>query len=140
MAEMERMREKLAALPTAEYFQRRQEEGWSLAAVEWERPAAGEAAAGRRQDVPYGLRVAADCQHLEEDPTEMRALERMLALIADDLPLSQVAEGLNREGFRLRGGGAWTQVEAFNMLPRLIEAAPQIRGHLRGLAATASRE
>ena len=33
---------------------------------------------------------------------------------------------LNRQGSRTRRGTAWTQTAIFNMLPRLIEAAPYI--------------
>jgi hypothetical protein len=126
MAEIERLREALTAPPGPEYWQRKAEAGWTLAAIEWTRPAPGEGER-RLEPVPFGLRVAADCNHLEEHPREMEALRRMLALIADDLSLSQVADELNRQGFRDRVGTPWTQVGAFNMLPRLIEVAPQIR-------------
>jgi hypothetical protein len=37
-----------------------------------------------------------------------------------------VADGLNGQGLRTRTGAAWTQVAVFNMLPRLIQVAPQI--------------
>lgn len=140
MAETERLREALSAPPEPEYWQRRAAEGWELVAVEWERPGAGATEAGgegRVEEVPYGLRVASDCEHLEEHPEEMEILRRVLALIADDLSLSQVAQELNQAGFRDRDGGPWTQVATFNMLPRLIEAAPLIRekwGSEHGLA------
>jgi len=129
MAEIERLRETVAAPPEPEYWQRRTAEGWRLAGVVWERPAtAGEpGTAGRRAEVPYGLRVAGDCVYLEEDPEEIEVLARMLRLIADDLSLSQVAAELNRAGFRDRGGEPWDQVSAFHLLPRLIEAAPEVR-------------
>lgn len=126
MAEIERLREALTAPPGPEYWQQKAADGWTLAAIEWTRPAPGEGER-RLEPVPFGLRVASDCSHLEEDPREMEALRRMLALIADDLSLSQVADELNRQGFRDRAGTPWTQVGAFNMLPRLIEVAPQIR-------------
>jgi hypothetical protein len=110
------------------YFQTELKEGWTLVAVQWEREVEGEAQAEapRVEDVPYGLRVADDCIHLEEDPVKdalwnlcqssFRAISRM----------SQIAEELNRQGFRTRLGTAWTQAAVFSMLPRLIEAAPQI--------------
>ena len=141
MAEMERLREALSAPPEPEHWQRRAAEGWKLVAVEWERPASGAPGSGgegRVEEVPYGLRVSSDCEHLEEHPEEMEVLRRMLALIADDLSLSQVAQELNQAGFRDRDGEPWTQVAAFNMLPRLIEAAPLIRerwGSEHGLAS-----
>lgn len=129
MAEIERMREAVAAPPDPEYWQRRTAEGWRLAGVVWERPAAAgnTGADGRRAEVPYGLRVADDCVHLEEDSEEIEVLARMLRLIADDLSLSQVAAELNRAGFRDRAGAPWDQLSAFHLLPRLIEAAPEVR-------------
>lgn len=129
MAEMERLRDALTQPPQPEYWERRTTEGWRLVGVQWERaaaPGAGETA-GRREEVPYGLRVADDCAHLEEAPEEMEVLARMLRLIADDHSLSQVARELNRAGFRDRSGAPWTQVAAFHLLPRLIEVAPQVR-------------
>ena len=56
----------------------------------------------------------------------MAALKLMLALIAGDHPLSKIAEELNRQDYRMRNGAKWTQVTTFNMLPRLIEVAPNI--------------
>ncbi len=38
----------------------------------------------------------------------------------------EIAAGLNREGHMTRQQTAWTQSSVFYMLPRLIEAAPQI--------------
>jgi len=86
------------------------------------------------REVPYGLRIAADCLYLEENPIERQALELMLDLIVTDQSLSQVAEELNRQGFRTRPGLKWTQVAVFNMLPRLVEASPQIRRRPSSLA------
>lgn len=128
MAEIERLREAVKAPPEPQHWQRRAAEGWRLVALEWERPAPGDREGERRlEEVPYGLRVAADCTHLEEEPEEMEVMARMLGHIADDLSLSQVAAELNRAGFRDRAGAPWTQVSAFHLLPRLIEAAPQVR-------------
>jgi hypothetical protein len=127
MAERERIREVLAEPPRPEYWQEMAAEGWRLAAVEWERgDGAGEARA-EPVEVPYGLRVARDCLKLEEDAREMEVLAQMLDLIAADLSLSQAAAELNSRGYRTRAGEPWTQVAAFHMLPRLIEAAPAIR-------------
>jgi hypothetical protein len=78
------------------------------------------------EDVPFGLRVADDCMHLEEDPVERRTIEMMLKLISRDKSISQIAKELNTHGLRTRTGSPWTQTAVFNMLPRLIEAAPQI--------------
>jgi len=103
--------------------------GWRLVAVEWERQleGQGEQVSLLREEIPYGLRVAGDCLHLEENPFERQVLQLMLDLIVTDQSLSQVAEELNRQGFRTRPGLKWTQVAVFNMLPRLVDAAPQIR-------------
>jgi hypothetical protein len=134
MAEMEHLGEALSAPPDPEYWDRRTAAGWRLVGVEWARPpaaetaeTAGDAMRPRRQEVPYGMRVADDCTHLEEAPQEMEVLAWMLRLIADDLALSEVARELNRAGFRDRSGGPWTQVAAFHLLPRLIEMAPRVR-------------
>ncbi|MFQ5745366.1 MAG: hypothetical protein ACE5HV_17565 [Acidobacteriota bacterium] len=97
-------------------------------AVEWERPLEGTAGdAGRlKTELPYGLRVAEDCQHLEESPSEKGAMVLMLESIVEDKPLSRVAEELNRQGLRNRQGSPWSQTDIFYMLPRLIEVTPQI--------------
>jgi hypothetical protein len=136
MAERERMREMLAEPPRPDYWQERAAEGWRLAAVEWERGGGAQAAEQPPVEVPFGLRVARNCLHLEEDPVEVEILAMMLELIAADLSLSQVASELNQRGHPTRGGEPWTQVAAFNLLPRLIEAAPEIRRRRgRGVAA-----
>lgn len=129
MAEMEHLRDPLTTPPQSEYWERRTGEGWKLVGVQWQRPAAAgrTESVGRREEVPYGMRVADDCLHLEEEPEEMEVLARMLRLIADDLSLSQVARELNQAGFRDRSGAPWTQIATFNLLPRLIEAAPSVR-------------
>src|SRR5262245_23968082 len=128
MPKIERIRE-IQSRPFDEgYFRAKLKEGWRLAAVEWDREVEGEAPgqAAWIEEVPYGLRVAGDCVHLEENPVERRALELMLKLISGDKSMSQIAEELNDQGFRTRIGTTWTQAGVFNMLPRLIEAAPHI--------------
>jgi hypothetical protein len=129
VARVEHLREILSEPLTESYVQRRADEGWRLVAVEWQRETEGvrREPEAHQQEVPYGLRVTSDCQHLEENPAEIRALELMLDLIKLDRSLSQVADELNRQGFRTRQGARWTQVVVFDLLPRLIEAAPQIR-------------
>ena len=128
MAKVERIRELIGVSVGPEYFQEKAEAGWKLVAIEWQREVeAGLEEAHRfREDVPFGLRVAADCLHLEEDPTERDILVLMMDLIVQDQPLSRVADGLNRAGFRTRQGSAWSPVSVFNMLPRLIEVGPHI--------------
>jgi len=128
MQKIERIRDTLP-LPFDEgYFKTRLKEGWRLVAVHWEREVESEQLDQPQwvEEVPFGLRVADDCMHLEEDPIERRTIEMMLKLISRDKSMSQIAKELNTHGLRTRNGGPWTQTAVFNMLPRLIEAAPQI--------------
>jgi len=128
MARIERIRESVTSPVDAEHMRQKTEAGWRLVALEWQREIPGEEAESERliQDVPYGLRVATDCLHLEEDPDEKGALITMMELIVREDPFSQVATELNRRGFRTRNGSKWTPVSVFNMLPRLIEVGPKI--------------
>jgi hypothetical protein len=128
MANEERVREIMSAPPSDEYVREKARDGWRFAAVEWSRPSTvdcGDAGA-IKEEIPYGLQVSGDCRHLEENPSEKAAMMAMLAMIVEDRPLSQVAEGLNAEGFRTRQGREWTQTAVFYMMPRLIQTAPQI--------------
>ncbi len=122
------VREAMASPPSADYVREKAEAGWRLVAVEWARPndADGADAGQIREEIPYGLQVAGDCRHLEENSIEKQAMLAMLAMIVDDRPLSQVADSLNREGFRTRDGRAWTQTAIFYMMPRIIQVAPQL--------------
>jgi hypothetical protein len=128
MPKVERIREVLIGSLSADYLKQKAEAGWKLVALEWQREVEGRAEEPLEltEDVPYGLRVAADCSHLEEDRTEKQALLLMMDLIVQDQPLSRVADGLNRAGFRTRQGSPWSPVSVFNMLPRLIEVGPRI--------------
>jgi hypothetical protein len=128
MANEERVREEIAAPPTEDYIREKAAAGWRLVAVEWARPSTADCGdAGEiKEEIPYGLQVAGDCRHLEENPTEKAAMMTMLAMIVEDRPLSQVAAGLNAEGFHTRDGRDWTQTAIFYMMPRLIQTAPQI--------------
>jgi hypothetical protein len=128
MGNIERLREPVAGMPSPEYLEQKLTEGWRPVAIEWERESSAEDVGSGllKHEVPYGLRVSEDCHHLEDDPAEREVLRLILALIVGDEPLSQVAQDLNRRGHRTRGGSEWTQVAVFNMLPRLIEVAPEI--------------
>jgi len=129
----ERIREIVAGSVSQEHLEEKAGQGWRLVALEWERD--GDIAVKPstpvqgilRQVLPFGLRVSADCEHLEEDPVEKAAMELMLRLIVEDKSLSQVAKALNENNFSNRRGAAWTQTMVFNLLPRLIEVAPDIR-------------
>lgn len=129
MAKIERMREVLSGDPGPEYWHGKRDEGWELAAVEWKRSVAhgstGEGEPGH--EVPYGLRVATDCAHLEPHPEEQKALTVLLSLLIDDgLSLGRVAEEMSLRGFTTRAGGPWTQKTVFELLPRVVEASPVI--------------
>jgi hypothetical protein len=128
MTRFERVREARSNPPSPEQVREKAAEGWHIVAVEWARPvdsSSGDAGL-LKEEIPYGLRVSADCKHLEESPEEKEAMVLMLELIVEDKPFSQVAEGLNGQGLRTRSGSPWSQVAVFNMLPRLIQVAPQI--------------
>jgi hypothetical protein len=128
MPRVQRIREIVIDSLTAEYLKQKADEGWRLVALEWQREIEGEAEQPPElvEDVPYGLRVADDCSHLEEDGTEKQALLLMMDLVVQDQPLSRVASGLNQAGFRTRQGTPWSPASVFNMLPRLIEVGPRI--------------
>lgn len=130
MPRRERMREIVDGLPSEDFLRGKEEEGWKLVSMEFERPAEGEEAArsggSLAQDVPYGLQVGRDCYSLEENPEERRALVLMLEQLIADKKLSEVAAALNQEGLRRRGGGQWNSLDVFNLFPRLIEVAPII--------------
>jgi hypothetical protein len=123
MADTEREREVLTQPLTLEHIERRSAAGWRVHAIEWERGAS--TAETAREEVPFGLRVAGDCRHLEEDPAEVEAMMTVMEGIVQDHPLSQIAADLGRRGFRMRDGRSWSQVSVFNLLPRLIEFSPR---------------
>lgn len=124
MRNVVRYRQPVAKIPTQSEITDREREGWNLVAIEWEREAEGADAA--QVEVPFGLRVANDCRHLEEDPGEMEALKMGMELIISECPFTRIAEELNRGGHRTRDGAEWTPVLVFNLLPRLIEVGPRI--------------
>jgi hypothetical protein len=133
MAQFERVREAVKGNIDAAQVAARQQDGWRLVALEWERGDAADARSGTRpldsvarQSVPYGARVADDCRRLEDDADEMQFLLALMELIIQDISISKVAEELNRKGFRTRGGTEWGPVSVFNLLPRLIELTPKI--------------
>jgi hypothetical protein len=128
MPNTEHLRELVVGTLDTERVRERENAGWRLVAVEWEREAAEPAHGGNgfAEEVPYGMQVAGDCFHLAENPRERAALVLMMDLIVEDHPLSHVARELNLKGFRTREGQAWNQVAVFNMLPRLVDVGPKI--------------
>jgi hypothetical protein len=126
MARLERVRDFMAAPPSAEYFAEKSSEGFQLVAIEWQRP--GATGTPLIEDVPFGVRVSSDCRRLEEDPDETEMLLLMLEVIVKDGPLSTVAQVVNDRGFRTRDGEKWTLPALFNLLPRLIDLGPRLCG------------
>jgi Recombinase len=128
MAKIERIREVVTGSVDMDYVRSKTEAGWKLVAMEWRREIPGEETqeAVLMEEIPYGLRVAADCSRLEEDPLERQVLVQMMELIVQDYSITLVAAELNKRGLRTRAGSPWTPVSVFNMLPRLIEVGPNI--------------
>src|SRR5260370_42546989 len=84
--------------------------GWSLVALEWERevessvqPEEREAPAAS-EEIPFGLRIASDCRHLEDDPLEMQTLKFLAEMIVQDISFTSMAEDLNVRTQPPRGG------------------------------------
>ncbi len=124
-----RVREAVWEPPSPSYLMEKARKGWTLVALEWEREMDPEEARniGLLCDVPYGLQVAANSLTLEENVEERKIITEMLGLIVnDEMRFPMVADALNEKGFRMRDGKAWTQTAVFDMLPRLIEVAPEI--------------
>jgi hypothetical protein len=129
MAKLERVREAIHGKLDLDEMQQKYAAGWRLVGLEWEREMAGDATdvpPGNLHEVPFGLRVAPDCTHLEEDPKEMKALYTMMELIVQDISMQRMADELNRAGFGTRAGNPWTAVSIFQIFPRLIEMTPLI--------------
>jgi len=121
MAYIDHARDTLTGPITEDYLQERIREGWKPVVVEWQREVSGNKPETARIKVgtPYGLRVADDCQNLEQDPSETSVLTLMLELIREERSFSEIAQSLNTQGFWTRRGTQWTEVAVFKMLPRL---------------------
>jgi len=129
VAKKERIRESLTALPTIEHLMERVEAGWKLVALEWEREAADSPLAANEgvvEEIPFGLKVADDCSGLVENPFEREVIVTALDMIVEDCPLSQVADELNRRGYKMRDGNPWTPSALFVLLPRMIQIGPRV--------------
>ncbi|MGI0085684.1 MAG: hypothetical protein ACREBQ_11440, partial [Nitrososphaerales archaeon] len=132
MKKHERIREKVTILPTSMYLSKMHDAGWSLVALEWEReietsstPEPPEEAISS-EEIPFGLRIAADCHHLEDDPLEMQTLKFLAELIVQDVSFNSMADALNIRDYRARNGQLWTPASVFRLIPRLIDVAPRI--------------
>ena len=128
MAKIERVHETWSRPITADYLARQASFGWKLVSVTWERevePDPG-GSSRRQEDPPYGLRVAGDGVHLEENTAELEVLLVIMEGIVQDHSISKISEDLNRRDFRTRNGSLWTPIAVFTLLPRLIEVGPQM--------------
>src|SRR5260370_40043483 len=74
MTNDERIREVLAGPITGDVLAQRAALGWVPYAIEWRRATAQLAAAPKREQVPFGMRVSSDCHFLEENPEEVVGL------------------------------------------------------------------
>ena len=132
MKKIDRMRERVSILPTAQYLSKMHDAGWSLVALEWEREVevSGQTpepkAESGFEEIPFGLRVATDCRHLEDDPLEMQTLRFLTEMIVQDLSFKNMADALNIREYRTRDGRPWTAASVFKLTPRLVEVAPRI--------------
>ena len=132
MKKIDRIREKITILPTSTYLSKMHDAGWKLVALEWERevevsgePPEASPEVGA-EEIPFGLRIAADCRHLEEDPLEMQTLRFLTEMIVQDVSFKSMADALNIREYRTRDGRPWNAASVFKLTPRLIEVAPRI--------------
>ncbi len=127
MNRKERKRDTFQALPGPEYWTRETSAGWRLVAAEWEKDAEPEPpGTAWIEELPYGLKVGPDNLHLIEHPEEKEALIHMLELIIADKSFSEIADSVNARGFRTRTGAPWTQIDIFELMPRIVEVASRI--------------
>lgn len=132
MKKIDRIREKVNIPPTSVYLSKMHDAGWHLVALEWEReiefsgePEAPVAEPGS-EEIPFGLRIAADCRHLEDDPLETQTLKFLAEMIVQDVSFKSMADALNVREYRTRDGHPWTASSVFKLIPRLIEIAPRL--------------
>ena len=132
MKKNERIREKVTILPTSMYLSKMHDAGWTLVALEWERQieVSAEAEAPEEvsttEEIPFGLRIAADGHHLEDDPLETQTLKFLAELIVQDVSFGSMADALNVRDYRTRDGRPWNSAAIFRLIPRLIDVAPRI--------------
>ena len=129
MAYFERVRDVVSGPFSPEIMAQRTAAGWQLVSIEWRRELPDQEAPteGRfREEIPYGLRISADCMRLEVHPRENETLILMMELLGQDFSYSSIVSDLNEKGFRMRDGKPWNRVAVFNMMPRLIEVGPRL--------------
>jgi hypothetical protein len=122
----ERLRDEVHGEVDASLLETRRRAGWQVAVIEWERDATPGPVKRHRVEVPFGLRIASDCSHLEADETETEVLRTVMRGVVNDRPLSAIAQELNGRGFRTRTGEAWNPAKVFRLMPAVIENGPRI--------------
>src|SRR5260370_2937798 len=126
------MREKVSILPTSVYLSKMHDGGWSLAALEWDREVETSAEPEEREapsaseEIPFGLRIASDCRHLEDDPLEIQTLKFLAEMTVQDVSFTSMADALNVREYRTRHGRPWTAAAGFKLTPRLIDVPPRL--------------
>ena len=132
MKKIDRIREKVTIPPTSVYLSKMLDAGWRLVALEWEReiefsgePEPPVAEVGS-EEIPFGLRIASDCRHLEDDPLEVQTLKFLAEMIVQDISFRSMADALNVREYRTRDGQPWNASSVFKLIPRLIEIAPRL--------------
>ena len=132
MKKIDRIREKVTIPPTSVYLSKMLDAGWRLVALEWEReiefsgePEPPVVEVGS-EEIPFGLRIASDCRHLEDDPLEVQTLKFLAEMIVQDISFRSMADALNVREYRTRDGQPWTASSVFKLIPRLIEIAPRL--------------
>jgi hypothetical protein len=128
---VDRIREKVTILPTSVYLSKMHDAGWSLVALEWEREieisgVPEPPAEVGSEEIPFGLRIAADCRHLEDDPLETQTLKFLAEMIVQDISFNSMADALNVREYWTRDGHPWTAASVFKLVPRLIDVAPRL--------------
>ena len=66
--------------------------------------------------MPFGSRLAADGEHLVDDPAEQHTLARLRALRAAGQTQRKIAARLNAEGLTTRTGSPWRHQYVANLL------------------------
>src|SRR5258707_5596823 len=101
--------------------------GWTLIALEWEREVETssvpepEQLPATSEEIPFGLRIGADCRHLEDDPLEMQTLRFLAEMIVQDISFTSMADVLNVREYPTRDARPWKAAGGFQITAPLID-------------------